>query len=80
MWQHRRKAAATPANDPARNQVVSVEIRDASELFPLAKKIHERLYFVRFEDTMEHPVQCMSHVYTGLGVSPFEIDPENLTI
>jgi len=46
----------------------------------LPKQVQERLYFLRFEDLVEHPVACMSHLYTWLGVSPFEIDPNNLQI
>ncbi|MGZ3239104.1 MAG: sulfotransferase family protein, partial [Burkholderiaceae bacterium] len=40
----------------------------------------KRLYFLRFEDLMERPAICMSHLYAWLGLSPFEINPEKLEI
>lgn len=45
----------------------------------LPKKVQEKLYFIRFEDMLEHPVACMSHIYEWLGLAPFEIDPEYLS-
>ena len=46
----------------------------------LPKPVQERLYFVRFEDLMEQPAACMSHIYAWLGVSPFKINTEKLEI
>ena len=46
----------------------------------LPKHVQERLYFLRFEDLVDNPVACMSHVYTWLGLSPFQINPEKLTV
>jgi sulfotransferase len=42
------------------------------------KAVQERLYFVRFEDLVEQPAACMSHIYSWLGLSPFEINSEKL--
>ncbi len=44
----------------------------------LPKAVQERLYFLRFEDLMAKPAACMSHVYSWLGVAPFQIDPEKI--
>ena len=44
----------------------------------LPKQVQQRLYFVRFEDLMDNPVACMSHLYAWLGVSEFAIDPGKL--
>ena len=44
----------------------------------LPKHVQERLYFVRFEDLIERPAACMSHIYTWLGLSAFEITPSEL--
>lgn len=44
----------------------------------LPKAVQEHLYFVRFEDLVEQPTACMSHVYAWLGLSPFQINPEKL--
>jgi len=46
----------------------------------LPKKVQEHLYFVRFEDMLEQPVACMSHLYAWLELSPFKIDPDNLQL
>jgi len=46
----------------------------------LPKKVQERLYFVRFEELMEQPAACMSHIYAWLGLSSFDIDPARLEI
>lgn len=40
----------------------------------LPEKVRERLYFVRFEDMVERPMACMSHIYAWLGLPAFEID------
>jgi sulfotransferase len=44
----------------------------------LPKAVQEHLYFIRFEDLVERPAACMSHVYAWLGLSPFTIDPDEL--
>lgn len=44
----------------------------------LPKKVQERLYFIRFEDMIDRPAACMSHIYAWLGLAPFDIDPEHL--
>ena len=34
----------------------------------LPKKVQEHLYFLRFEDLMDHLATCMAHVYAWLGL------------
>jgi sulfotransferase len=46
----------------------------------LPKAAQERLYFLRFEDLMDRPTQCLSHLIAWLGLAPWEIDPNKLTI
>jgi sulfotransferase len=46
----------------------------------LPKAVQEHLYFVRFEDLVEQPTACMSHIYAWLGLSSFEINPEKLAM
>jgi sulfotransferase len=46
----------------------------------LPKAAQEHLYFLRFEDLMEQPTRCLSHVTAWLGLAPFEIDPNKLSI
>jgi sulfotransferase len=44
----------------------------------LPKAVQEHLYFVRFEDLVEQPTACMSHIYAWLGLSAFKINPDEL--
>jgi sulfotransferase len=44
----------------------------------LPSEVRQRLYFLRFEDLMERPVECASHLFQWLSLSPFVIDPEHL--
>jgi sulfotransferase len=46
----------------------------------LPEKVQSHLYFLRFEDLMERPAACMSHIYSWLGVSALEIDPDELKV
>jgi|SRR5450830_1997229 len=46
----------------------------------LPKQVQERLYFIRFEDMIEQPVACMSHIYAWLGLPPHEINPDKLAV
>ena len=46
----------------------------------LPVEVRGHLYFLRFEDMMERPAACMSHLYAWLGLSPFEINPKKLAI
>src|ERR1039458_8460551 len=46
----------------------------------LPKAVQQHLYFVRFEDLVEQPAACMSHIYAWLGLSPFEVYPEMLAM
>lgn len=46
----------------------------------LPQNVRERLYFVKFEDLVDRPVETMSAVYQWLGIAPHTIDPERLTV
>lgn len=46
----------------------------------LPRKVQDRLYFLRFEDLMERPLACMSHLYSWLGLAPFEINVDQLEV
>ena len=46
----------------------------------LPKAVQDHLYFVRFEDLIEKPAACMSHIYAWLGLSSFNINPEKLAL
>ncbi len=40
----------------------------------------QRLFFVVFEHLMSEPVEVMQKIFQWLGVTPHEIDPQNLTV
>jgi sulfotransferase len=46
----------------------------------LPKTVQEHLYFLRFEDLMDQPMKCLSHITAWLGLAPVQIDPNNLTV
>jgi sulfotransferase len=46
----------------------------------LPAAVQQHLYFVRFEDLVEQPAACMSHIYAWLGLSPFQINADKLAM
>jgi sulfotransferase len=64
----------------AKDKAIGAPLISLHAVLDLPKKVQERLYFVRFEDMLEKPSACMSHVYAWLGVTPHAIDPERLEI
>jgi sulfotransferase len=64
----------------AKDKAIGAPLISLHAVPDLPKRVQERLYFVRFEDLVEKPVACMSHLYNWLGVSPMTIDPENLAV
>jgi len=64
----------------AKDKAIGAPLISLHAVPDLPKHVQGRLYFVRFEDLMEQPVACMSHLYAWLGLSPFEIDPNKLAV
>jgi sulfotransferase len=64
----------------AKDKTIGAPLISLHAVPDLPKKVQDHLYFLRFEDLMEHPVACMSHVYAWLGLSPYAIDPEKLSV
>ncbi|MFY9260448.1 MAG: sulfotransferase [Gallionella sp.] len=64
----------------AKDKVIGAPLISLHAVLDLPKHVQDRLFFVRFEDLMDRPVACMSHIYAWLGLAPFEIDPNNLKI
>jgi sulfotransferase len=62
----------------AKDKSIGAPLISLHAVLDLPKAVQDHLYFLRFEDLLERPVACMSHLHAWLGVSPFEIDPENL--
>lgn len=64
----------------AKDRTIGAPLSSIHSVIDLPLAVQQRLYFVRFEDLVERPVACMSHLYAWLGLAPFEIDPANLKI
>jgi sulfotransferase len=62
----------------AKDKAIGAPLISLHAVPDLPRYVQERLYFVRFEDLIEQPAACMSHVYAWLGVSPLEINPEKV--
>jgi sulfotransferase len=62
----------------AKDKAIGAPLVSLHAVPDLPKEVQERLYFVRFEDLVEQPVACMSHIYAWLGLSPLVIDPQAL--
>jgi sulfotransferase len=63
----------------AKDRAIGAPLISLHAVADLPQAVQEHLYFLRFEDLMERPASCMSHLYAWLGVSPLQIDPEKLT-
>ncbi len=64
----------------AKDRTIGAPLTSIHSVIDLPPAVQQRLYFVRFEDLVERPVACMSHLYAWLGLAPFEIDPAHLKI
>lgn len=64
----------------AKDKTIGAPLISLSAVQDLPAEVQKRLYFLRFEDLMEQPAACMSHLYAWLGLSAFEINPEKLEI
>jgi sulfotransferase len=62
----------------AKDKAIGAPLVSLSAVQDLPADVQQRLYFLRFEDLMERPVACMSHLCAWLGLSTFAIDPEKL--
>lgn len=64
----------------AKDKAIGAPLISLSAVQDLPAAVQKRLYFVRFEDLMEQPAACMSHLYAWLDLSPFQINPQQLTV
>jgi sulfotransferase len=63
----------------AKDKAIGSPLLSLNAVQDLPPAVRERLYFLRFEDLMAQPAACMSHLHAWLGLSPFEINPQQLT-
>jgi len=64
----------------AKDKVIGAPLISLGAVQDLPQTVRDRLFFMRFEDLTTTPVQTMSKLYAWLGLSPHEIDPDNLTL
>ena len=64
----------------AKDKAIGSPLLSLNAVQDLPPAVRERLYFLRFEDLMAQPAACMSHLYAWLGLAPFEINPQQLTM
>ena len=64
----------------AKDKAIGAPLISLHAVPDLPKAVQEHVYFMRFEDLVERPVTCLSHLYAWLGVSGFEINPEKLAL
>jgi sulfotransferase len=62
----------------AKDKIIGAPLPSLHAVDDLPKHVQEQLYFVRFEGLIERPAACISHIYTWLGLSTFEIAPSEL--
>lgn len=64
----------------AKDRTIGAPLSSLHAVLDLPVEVQQKLYFVRFEDLMARPVECMSHLYAWLGLAPFQIDPADLAV
>ena len=64
----------------AKDKAIGAPLISLHAVPDLPRAVQERLYFLRFEDLVERPVELMSQIYAWLSLSPLQINPENLAV
>jgi sulfotransferase len=64
----------------AKDKSIGAPLISLHAVADLPKTVQERLYFLRFEDLMDQPMKCLSHITAWLGLTPCEIDADHLSI
>jgi sulfotransferase len=62
----------------AKDKVIGAPLISLHAAPDLPKQVKERLYFVHFEDLMEKPAACLSHLSAWLGLSPTDLNLDAL--
>jgi len=61
-----------------KDRVIGSPLMALHAVTDLPQAVQACLYYVRFEDLVDRPGECMSHLFGWLGVAPFAIDLEQL--
>jgi sulfotransferase len=62
----------------AKDKAIGAPLISLHAVQDLPAAVHKHLYFLRFEDFMQRPDACMSHIFAWLGLEPFELDLDHL--
>jgi sulfotransferase len=62
----------------AKDKAIGAPLVSVHAVQDLPPEVRQRLYFLRFEDLMERPVECSAHLFQWLSLPPFAIDPRKL--
>lgn len=61
-----------------KDRVIGSPLMALHAVADLPQEVQARLYYVRFEDLVDRPAACINHLFGWLGVTPIEIDLEQL--
>ncbi len=64
----------------AKDQAIGAPLISLHAVPDLPKAVQQRLFMLRFEDLVDEPAAQMSQIYSWLGLSPFKINPEKLSL
>src|SRR5580700_6738170 len=64
----------------AKDKAIGAPLISLHAVPDLPKPVQEHLYFMRFEDLVQRPAARMSQIYSWLGLSPFQINPDKLVL
>ena len=62
----------------AKDRTIGAPLTSLRAVADLPKAVQNHLYMLRFEDLVEKPIELMSQLFSWLGVSPLQIDPERV--
>jgi len=64
----------------AKDKAIGAPLISLHAVADLPKAVQERLYMLRFGDLIERPEALMSQIYSWLGLSPLQINPQKLAM
>lgn len=63
-----------------KDKAIGTPLSSVQAVQDLPQAVKDRLYFVKFEDLMAQPVETIAKIYAWLEVTPYSVDPTNLTV
>jgi sulfotransferase len=64
----------------AKDKTIGAPLISLHAVPDLPPAVRDRLYFLRFEDLTERPVECLTHVFTWCGLAPCTVDTAKLSV